>query len=82
VTLTGHAATPQTVGNSQPIVSFEYRVALLLRLSASVKHGWDSATAALDRFGSAAAGNPVYNAGEALGRLLRTLYEGIASVVI
>src|SRR5689334_5005868 len=35
----------------------------LLRLSASVKHGWDSATAALDRFGSAAAGNPVYNAG-------------------
>jgi TnpA family transposase len=46
----------------------------LLRLSASVKHGWDSATAALDRFGSAAAGDPVYNAGDALGRLLRTLY--------
>jgi len=46
----------------------------LLRLSASVKHGWDSATAALDRFGSAAAGNRVYNAGDGLGRLLRTLY--------
>ena len=46
----------------------------LLRLSASVKHGWDSATAALDRFSSAAAGDPVYNAGDALGRLLRTLY--------
>ena len=46
----------------------------LLRLGASVKHGWDSATAALDRFGSAAAGDPVYNAGDALGRLLRTLY--------
>jgi len=46
----------------------------LLRVSASVKHGWDSATAALDRFGSAAAGDPVYNAGDALGRLLRTLY--------
>ncbi len=46
----------------------------LLRLSASVKHGWDSATAALDRFGSAAAGDPVYNAGDGLGRLLRTLY--------
>ena len=46
----------------------------LLRLAVSVKHGWDSATAALDRFGSAAAGNPVYNAGDALGKLLRTLY--------
>jgi TnpA family transposase len=46
----------------------------LLRLATSVKHGWDSATAALDRFGSAAAGNPVYNAGDALGKLLRTLY--------
>ncbi len=46
----------------------------LLRLGASVKHGWDSATAALDRFGSAAAGDPVYNAGDALGRLLRSLY--------
>jgi TnpA family transposase len=46
----------------------------LLRLGASVKHGWDSATAVLDRFGSAAAGNPVYEAGDGLGRLLRTLY--------
>ncbi|HTT81224.1 MAG TPA: Tn3 family transposase [Stellaceae bacterium] len=45
-----------------------------LRLGASVKHGWDSATLALDRFGSAAAGDPVYNAGDGLGRLLRTLY--------
>jgi TnpA family transposase len=46
----------------------------LLRLGASVKHGWDSASAALDRFGSAAAGDPVYEAGDGLGRLLRTLY--------
>jgi hypothetical protein len=45
-----------------------------LRLGASVKHGWDSATAALDRFGSAAAGDPIYNAGDGLGKLLRTLY--------
>jgi TnpA family transposase len=45
-----------------------------LRLGASVKHGWDSATAALDRFGSAAAGDPVWKTGDALGRLLRTLY--------
>jgi TnpA family transposase len=46
----------------------------LLRLAASVKHGWYPATEALDRFGSAAAGDPVYEAGDALGKLLRTLY--------
>ena len=46
----------------------------LLRLGASVKHGWDFATAALDRFGSAALGDPICNAGDALGRLLRSLY--------
>ena len=46
----------------------------LLRLGASVKHGWYPATEALDRFGSAAAGDPVYGAGDALGKLLRTLY--------
>jgi hypothetical protein len=36
----------------------------LLRLGASVKHGWYPATEALDRFGSAAAGDPVYEAGD------------------
>jgi TnpA family transposase len=46
----------------------------LLRLAASVKHGWYPATEALDRFGSAAAGDPVFEAGDALGKLLRTLY--------
>jgi len=46
----------------------------LLRLGASVKHGWYPATEALDRFGSAAAGDPVYEAGDALGKLLRSLY--------
>jgi TnpA family transposase len=46
----------------------------LLRLGASVKHGWYPATEALDRFGSVAAGDPVYEAGDALGKLLRTLY--------
>jgi TnpA family transposase len=39
-----------------------------------VKHGWCPATEALDRFGSAAAGDPVYEAGDGLGKLLRTLY--------
>ena len=46
----------------------------LLRLGVSVKHGWYPATEALDRFGSAAAGDPVYEAGDELGKLLRTLY--------
>jgi TnpA family transposase len=46
----------------------------LLRLGASVKHGWYPATEALDRFGSAAVGDPVYEAGDSLGKLLRTLY--------
>jgi TnpA family transposase len=46
----------------------------LLRLGASVKLGWYPATEALDRFSSAAAGDPVYEAGDALGKLLRTLY--------
>ena len=46
----------------------------LLRLGASVKHGWYPATEALDRFGSAAAGDPVHEAGDEMGKLLRTLY--------
>jgi TnpA family transposase len=46
----------------------------LLRLGASVTHGWYPATDALDRFGSAAVGDPVYEAGDSLGKLLRTLY--------
>jgi hypothetical protein len=37
-TLTGHVTTPQTVGNSQPIVSFEYRVALVPAASAYVSN--------------------------------------------
>jgi hypothetical protein len=37
-TLTGHATTPQTVENPQPIVSFEYRVALVPAASAYVSN--------------------------------------------
>ncbi len=47
----------------------------LLRLGASVKHGWYPATEALDRFGSAAAGDPVSEAGDASGKLLCSLYH-------
>ena len=46
----------------------------LLHLAASVKHSWSTATEALDRFGSAAHGDPVHAAGDALGKLLRTLH--------
>jgi TnpA family transposase len=46
----------------------------LLRIAASVKTGWVSATYIVDRFGSASRGDPAATAGEALGKLLRTLY--------
>lgn len=46
----------------------------LLHLSASVKHGWCPATWALDRFGTAAKGNAVFEAGDALGALVRSIY--------
>jgi len=46
----------------------------LLRLGASVKDGWYPATDALDRYGAAARGDAVYEAGAALGKLLLTLY--------
>jgi TnpA family transposase len=46
----------------------------LPRIAASVKTGWVSATYVIDRFGSASRGDPATAAGEALGKLLRTLY--------
>lgn len=46
----------------------------LLRIAASVKTGWVSATYVVDRFGSASRGDVAFGAGEALGKLLRTLY--------
>jgi TnpA family transposase len=46
----------------------------LLRLAASTQAGWCSAIWALDRNGAAAAGDPVHRAGDALGKLLRTLF--------
>lgn len=45
-----------------------------LRLAASVKSGRCSATFALDRFGSAARGERLFKAGDAFGKILRTLY--------
>ncbi|MBP8088041.1 MAG: Tn3 family transposase, partial [Polaromonas sp.] len=46
----------------------------LVHLAASVMSGHASAVAALARFGSAAKGDPIYDAGVQLGRLLRTAF--------
>ena len=46
----------------------------LVHLTASVMSGHASAVAALARFGSSARGDPIYEAGVQLGRLLRTAF--------
>ncbi|MDM0071618.1 Tn3 family transposase [Variovorax sp. J31P207] len=46
----------------------------LLRLAASIRSGRVSATLALQRFGSAAQGDPLHRVAEHLGRLLRTVF--------
>jgi TnpA family transposase len=46
----------------------------LVHLGASVMSGHASAVAALARFGSAARGDPIYDAGVHLGKLLRTAF--------
>ncbi len=46
----------------------------LVRLAASVMSGHASAVVALARFGSAARGDPIYEAGVQLGKLLRTVF--------
>jgi TnpA family transposase len=46
----------------------------LVHLTASVMSGHASAVAALARFGSAAQGDPIYDAGVQLGRLLRSAF--------
>lgn len=46
----------------------------LLRLAVSVKEGWYPATDALEQYGSASQGDPIYNAGVGIGKLLRTIY--------
>jgi TnpA family transposase len=48
----------------------------LLRIAASTKNGWCSATYVLDRFGSAARGDEAFQAGDAFGRLLLTRFLG------
>jgi TnpA family transposase len=47
-----------------------------LRIAASTKSGWCSASYVLDRFGSAARGDDAFQAGDAFGRLLLTRFLG------
>ena len=46
----------------------------LLRLAASIREGWCSASQVLARFGSDAQGDPLYQAAVIFGRLVRTQY--------
>ena len=46
----------------------------LLRLAASIREGWCSASQILARFGSDAQGDPLYQAAVTFGRLVRTQY--------
>lgn len=46
----------------------------LVRIAASIESGWCSAVLALERYGSAARGDPVYQAGVSLGQIIRSLY--------
>jgi TnpA family transposase len=46
----------------------------LLRLAASIREGWCSASQVLARFGSDAQGDPLYQAAVSFGRLVRTQY--------
>lgn len=47
----------------------------LLRLAASIREGWCSASQVLARFGSDAQGDPLYQAAVTFGRLVRTQYR-------
>lgn len=61
------------VANVDPLL-IESHWDALVHLTASVMSGHASAVAALARFGSSARGDPIYEAGVQLGRLLRTAF--------
>ncbi len=46
----------------------------LVRIAASFQTGWYSVVLLLERYGSAARGDPVYQAGVALGQIILSLY--------
>lgn len=73
-----NAAIPKVV---EPLVDRDVRMDVILngwdgffRVTASIESGVTSATLALERFGSAAQGDPTYEAGIALGKLRRSLF--------
>ncbi len=73
----GFAAPQELSGIVSPSVS-SHAVARgwdgMLRLASSVREGWCPATFVMDKFGSAARGDAVYETGTAVGKLLLTLY--------
>lgn len=54
----------------------------LLRIAASTKNGWCSATYVLDRFCSAARGDEAFQAGDAFGMLLLTAFSAPTSAIL
>ncbi|RYE60053.1 MAG: Tn3 family transposase, partial [Hyphomicrobiales bacterium] len=64
------------VSETVPISAIAQSWEPLLRVAASTRGGWCSATYVLDRFGSAARGNEAYQAGDAFGKLLLTRFLG------
>ena len=46
----------------------------LVRIAASINGGWCSAVTVLDIYGTAAKGDPAYECGNMLGKILRTIY--------
>jgi len=68
---------PSLAAVVEPDVSLQHIEAgwdQLIRVAASIEGGWISAVLALTRFGSAARADPIHQAGNALGKLLRSLF--------
>ena len=63
------------IGPSVSLKSIERDWDEFVRLAASIKFGWCSATMALRRYGAAAQGEPLHGAGVALGKLALTGYS-------
>jgi len=61
---------PAAIGG---IVQHDVSLEPIQRVAATIDEGWRSATDVLERFGSAARGDRIYQAGHALGQLLRTV---------
>jgi TnpA family transposase len=65
-----HPVVDPDVSLSQVEASWDH----LIRVTASIEGGWLSAVLALTRFGAAARADPIHKAGNALGKLLRSLF--------